>query len=137
LSQNTPNTSNQLLRLQPANHCAGIFSTPLLLFSTLIPSFFCDVFTASLTLSLAFKRSLATMEEYDNDRRAYDGMAMEPTFILPFRPNVNRVAIDSVNDYDREDDREPRDDRRGDEDARARSASPDARDRMDTRCVHR
>ena len=73
------------------------------------------------------------MEEYDNDRRAYDGMPPSPTFGLPFRPKVNRPALDSANDYDRE----PRDDRRGDEDSRARSASPDARDRMDTRCVHR
>ena len=77
------------------------------------------------------------MEEYDNDRRAYDGMPPSPTFGLPFRPKVNLPALDSANDYDREDDREPRDDRRGDEDSRARSASPDARDRMDTRCVHR
>jgi hypothetical protein len=75
------------------------------------------------------------MEEYDNDRRAYDGMPTRPTFNLSFWPNINRMEIDSANDYDREDDREPRDDRRGDEDARARSASPDARDRMDTRCV--
>jgi hypothetical protein len=94
------------------------------------------VFAASLAFSSALERSLTTMEEYDNDRRAYDGMPMGPTFNLPFRPNVNRMVIDSANDYDREDDREPRDDRRGDEDARARSASPDARDRMDTRCVH-
>jgi hypothetical protein len=76
------------------------------------------------------------MEEYDNDRRAYDGMPTGPTFTLPFRPSINRMVTDSANDYDREDDREPRDDRRGDEDARARSASPDVRDRMDTRCVH-
>ena len=76
------------------------------------------------------------MEEYDNDRRPYDGMPTGPRVDLALRPKTDRTVADSANDYDREDDREPRDDRRGDEDARARSASPDARDRMDTRCVH-
>lgn len=50
--------------------------------------------------------------EYENEQRGYD---------------------DEPRGYDRERSRSPRADRRGDDDARARSASPSDRDRMDSR----
>lgn len=54
--------------------------------------------------------------------------------VLAGNATNNRRTDDRA--YDRDDDRDVRDlrdDRRGDEDARARSASPDGRERMDTR----
>lgn len=43
------------------------------------------------------------------------------------------MQTDEPRDYERDRSRSPRNDRRVDEDARARSASPGARDRMDDR----
>jgi len=80
--------------------------------------------------------------EYENDERGYAGTKPLHYPIIGSNwqitlPILNRGKTDSRVDeprvYDREDDRDLRDDRRVDEDARARSASPDGRDRMDTR----
>lgn len=84
--------------------------------------------------------------EYENDDRGYGGESLplrseiNPTPMQTTLPGLTRpleanVAADEQRSYDREDDRDVRDDRRRDEDARARSASPDGRDRMDTRYV--
>jgi hypothetical protein len=45
---------------------------------------------------------------------------------------TDKTSVDEPRGYDRDDDRDIRDDRRANED-RARSASPDGRERMDTR----
>lgn len=101
--------------------------------------------------------------EYENDERGYGGgedpfhVLRSPTNISDISYTNSSLASDSaprrrqtalpsraatVTDlrraddraYDRDDDvRDLRNDRRGDEDARARSASPDGRERMDTR----
>lgn len=89
--------------------------------------------------------------EYENDDRAYGGetlLSSIPDSQLPEAPAftmnlvirggrpTNEETTDEPRGYDRDDDRDVRDirdDRRADEDARARSASPDGRERMDTR----
>jgi len=80
---------------------------------------------------------MATME-YENEQRGYDGQSIPfdaiPSLVASIgRANVGRV--DEPRGYDRERSRSPRADRRGDDDARARSASPSDRDRMDSRYV--
>ena len=75
--------------------------------------------------------------EYENEQRGYDGQSILfdaiPSVASIDRANIRRV--DEPRGYDRERSRSPRADRRGDDDARARSASPSDRDRMDSRYV--